>query len=68
LRSNLPKGEILAHRELAPLLSIAREGDEPFSVDGTLIKAFAMDLEPMATPWLTVDEKFPAEGGGQPAR
>tara|TARA_R110002094_G_scaffold129159_2_gene123102 strand:+ start:138 stop:401 length:264 start_codon:yes stop_codon:yes gene_type:complete len=35
---------ILAHRELAPLLSIAREGDEPFSVDGTLIKAFAMDL------------------------
>ena len=32
---------ILAHREVAPLLSIAREGDEHFSVDGTLIKAWA---------------------------
>jgi len=48
---------ILAHREVAPLLS-----DEHFSVDGTLVKAFAMGLGPIAAPWLTVDEEFPAEG------
>lgn len=54
---------ILAHREVAPLLS-----DEHFSVDGTLIKAFATGLEPVATPRLTVDEKFPTEGGGPAAR
>jgi hypothetical protein len=34
---------ILAHAQVAPLLS-----DEHFSVDGTLIKAFAIGLEPMA--------------------
>ena len=54
---------ILAHREVAPLLS-----DEHFSIDGTLIKAFATGLEPVATPWLTVDEKLSAEGGGHAAR
>ena len=48
---------ILAHPEVRPLLS-----DEHFSVDGTLVKAFAMGLEPMATPWLTVDEELSAEG------
>ena len=66
---------ILAHREVAPLLSIARQaiaqqcprGNEHFSVDGTLVKAFAMGLEPMATTRLTVDEEFPAEGRGQSA-
>ena len=35
---------ILAHRDVAPLLS-----DEHFPVDGTPVKAFAMGLEPMAT-------------------
>lgn len=34
---------ILAHRQVAPLLS-----DDHFSVDGTLVKAFAMGLEPVA--------------------
>jgi hypothetical protein len=48
---------ILAHPEVEPLLS-----DEHFSVDGTLVKAFATGLEPVATSWLTVDEEFPAEG------
>jgi hypothetical protein len=54
---------ILAHREVAPLLS-----DEHFSVDGTLVKAFAMGLEPMATPWLTIHEEFSAQAGGRPSR
>jgi transposase len=48
---------ILAHREVAPLLS-----DEHFSVDGTLVKAFAMGLGPVAAAWLTLDEELPAEG------
>ena len=52
---------ILAHREVAPLLS-----DEHFSVDGTLVKVFAMGLEPMATPWLTIHEEFSARTGGRP--
>ena len=47
---------ILAHPEVRPLLS-----DEHFSVDGTLVKAFATGLEPVATPWLTLHEEFPAE-------
>ena len=51
---------ILAHPEVKPLLS-----DEHFSVDGTLVKAFATGLEPVATPWLTLHEEFSAEG--QPA-
>ena len=34
---------ILAHRQAPPLLS-----DDHFSVDGTLVKAFAMGLEPVA--------------------
>ena len=42
---------ILAHREVAPLLS-----DERFPVDGTLIEAFAMDLE----PWRHHGSPFPA--------
>ena len=54
---------ILAHREVAPLLS-----DEHFSVDGTLVKAFAMGLEPMATPWLTIHEEFSAQTGGRSFR
>jgi len=54
---------VLAHRELAPLLS-----DEHFPVDGTLVKAFAMGLEPMATPWLTVHEEFSAQTGGRSLR
>jgi len=54
---------ILAHRDVAPLLS-----DEHFSVDGTLVKAFAMGLEPMATPWLTIHEEFSAQTGGRPSR
>jgi transposase len=48
---------ILAHREVAPLLS-----DDHVSVDGTLIKAFAMGLGPVAAAWLTLDEELPAEG------
>jgi ribosomal protein S4E len=54
---------ILAHREVAPLLS-----DEHVPVDGTLVKAFAMGLEPMATPWLTLHEEFSAQTGGRPSR
>lgn len=46
---------ILAHREVAPLLS-----DEHIWVDGTLGKAFATGLEPVATPWLTVEEELSA--------
>ncbi|RBP77748.1 transposase [Rhodobacter sp. 140A] len=49
--------KIMAHREVAPLLS-----DEHFSVDGTLVKAFAMGLGSVAAPWLTADEELPAEG------
>ena len=49
---------ILDHREVAPLLS-----DDHFSVDGTLVKAFATGLEPVATPQLTLDEEVPAESG-----
>ncbi len=48
---------ILAHPEVRPLLS-----DEHFSVDGTLVKAFATGLEPVATSWLTVHEELSAEG------
>ena len=54
---------ILAHRDVAPLLS-----DEHFPVDGTLVKAFAMGLEPMATPRLTIHEEFSAQTGGRPSR
>jgi hypothetical protein len=54
---------ILAPREVAPLLS-----DEHVPVDGTLVKAFAMGLEPMATPWLTLHEEFSAQTGGRPSR
>jgi hypothetical protein len=54
---------ILAHSEVAPLLS-----DEHFPVDGTLDKAFAMGLEPVATPWLTVHEEFSARTGGRSFR
>jgi transposase len=50
---------ILAHAEVAPLLS-----DEHVSVDGTLVKAFATGLEPVATPWLTLDEELPAASPG----
>jgi hypothetical protein len=39
---------------------MSREGDEHFSVDGILIKAFAMGLELMATPWLTIDKELSA--------
>jgi hypothetical protein len=56
-------GAILAHRDVAPLSS-----DEHFLVDGTLVKAFAMGLEPMATPWLTLHEEFSAQTGGRPSR
>jgi hypothetical protein len=52
---------ILAHPEVKPLLS-----DEHFSVDGTLVKAFATGLEPVATTWLTIHEEFPAEGQTAP--
>jgi hypothetical protein len=54
---------ILAHREVAPLLS-----DDHFSVDGTLVKAFAMGLGPVAAAWLTLDEELPAEGRRHSAR
>lgn len=62
---------ILAHREVAPLLP-----DDHFSVDGTLVKAFAMGLGRVAASWLTLDEELPAQGGqhatrrrsGRPAR
>lgn len=48
---------ILAHRKVAPLLP-----DDHFPVDGTVVRAFATGLGPMAAPWLTVDEELPAEG------
>ena len=48
---------ILAHPEVKPLLS-----DEHFSVDGTLVRAFATGLEPVATTWFTIHEEFSAEG------
>lgn len=56
-RSRKVMAAILAHREVAPLLP-----DDHFPVDGTLVRAFATGLGPMAAPWLTVDEELPAEG------
>lgn len=54
---------IRAHREVASLLS-----DDHFSVDGMRVKAFATDLEPVATTWVSVDEDLSAQGRYGPAR
>lgn len=53
---------ILAHREVAPLLS-----DGNFSVDCTPVKALAMGLESVAAAWRTFYEEYLAEGGRNPA-
>ena len=54
---------ILAHPEVKPLLS-----DEHFSVDGTLVKAFAMGLEPWRPHGSPSRKSFQPKDGAPPDR